>query len=123
MDIKNELSKLAPTRPSRVVIALLLLSIPSSYAILWSLNEAWLQLDSQSLEKLRISAIVVLVLVSSVFLNIHLILEMRSRQIQHQKNIEMVTKTALEIGTKNGIEAALKEPDLEEKLRRQLGIT
>ena len=60
---------------------------------------------------------------SSVFLNIHLILEMRSRQIQHQKNIEMVTKTALEIGTKNGIEAALKEPDLEEKLRRQLGIT
>ena len=122
MDIKTEILKLAPTRTSS---AILLLLIPSSgllYAALWSLNEALLGLDSQGLEILRIVAIAALILVSSVFLNVHLILEIRNQQKRHTENIEFVIKKSSEISAKHAVEEIMKHESLEYKVGKQLGV-
>lgn len=71
--MKDELLNLIPTPKARIVIILLLLSIPFLYAALGSLNEAWLQLSSQSLEKVRWLVIAIVIFLSSLYLNLHFI--------------------------------------------------
>lgn len=73
MNLKDEAIASIPTQQAKVTIALLLLCIPILYAGLWSLNEAWLQLDSQSLEKVRWLVIAIVILCSSLYLNLHFI--------------------------------------------------
>ncbi len=71
--MKDELLNLIPTPKARIAIILLLLSIPVLYAALGSLNEAWLQLSSQSLEKVRWLVIAIVIFLSSLYLNLHFI--------------------------------------------------
>jgi len=71
MDIRAEILNRAPTLHSKKVIAILLSGVPVVYLLLGILNTAWTELDSQQLERLRLSVVAIQVLCSSLYLNYH----------------------------------------------------
>jgi len=98
MDLKAEIVGRAPTLQSRRLIIALLLGVPVVYFLLGSLNEAWIGLDSQALERLRWSVIAVQALCSSLYLNYHFYRWSKSVQKFHTEMSPVIARAISDAG-------------------------